>query len=469
MSTAVPISDQQQTTSSSAYDETDKEKHQTHPALVETEEEMHAKAAAQAQQHHRGSIEAPHFMKHKPLHETDGDMKKEEDDGDEEEVPNTEYETLHKKSFAVLGGAMMVLLGFGEGIAMHASGVTSPLSIRGQMVFRVWVVLKMFLSAVASSMVFQSIYSLHHPKTFDKTRFYRNSTAGLLRVCLGCAVLGVGMCLAGSGPTMAPPQLGAGVKYAWATILGMCLGGAAYSILEQHSMRCERRWHFFSPICELQPRKGKDGGPPLPLAVDDYLKVPYALLAFPCGVFLLGVCVIIEYYVGTHDDDGDILAKEMGRRPPLHPTVAGIIIGVNQLPIRLLTGDGQGGSSAVMLMLAVVTRKLVAARHSPLTAADTYQFWFVYVGSTLGAFAALFLIPGFTTDSMMPGYDWPYCIIGGFLMLFGARIANGCTCGNGISGVSELSWHSMIGAGCIFGAAIATGFILDASGAEMKL
>lgn len=50
--------------------------------------------------------------------------------------------------------------------------------------------------------------------------------------------------------------------------------------------------------------------------------------------------------------------------------------------------------------------------------------------------------------------------IGGFCLLFGARMARGCTSGNGISGLSLLSTVGLICCCGMFGAAIPTAMIL---------
>lgn len=50
--------------------------------------------------------------------------------------------------------------------------------------------------------------------------------------------------------------------------------------------------------------------------------------------------------------------------------------------------------------------------------------------------------------------------IGGFCLLFGARMARGCTSGNGISGLSLLSTVGLICSCGMFGGAIATAMIL---------
>ncbi len=43
---------------------------------------------------------------------------------------------------------------------------------------------------------------------------------------------------------------------------------------------------------------------------------------------------------------------------------------------------------------------------------------------------------------------------GGFLVILGARLADGCTSGHGITGMGHLALRSMIAVGCMFGTAI---------------
>eukprot|EP00760_Papus_ankaliazontas_P034902 PhM_4_TR7542/c0_g1_i1/m.40450 len=364
----------------------------------------------------------------------------------------------------LMGGVMLVAFGFAEGIGMEASGLTSPIAIRGQMMFKLFVVLKLFIAAVGTSMIVQAVYALRSPDAFDGTRHYLKTTAGLTRVIVGTCLLGVGMGLAGSGPTLAPSQLGAGVKYAGVTICGMLLGGVLFSIFEQvASLRIDLscQWSGHTSITSSTPSSQQQNKQNV-VCLDKMFNIPYSAIAFPMGMGMLGAAIALEYAF-PYETDGAKL--RMGRVPPLHPTVAGIIVGLNQLPIRLISGTGQGGSTSVMQILATVSAGKLSSRHIIDNVEKSYQFLFVYVGTTLGSVAAGHLIPGF--DHTIDGYDWPFCLVGGVFMIFGARVANGCTCGNGISGTSELSWHSFVGAGCIFGAAIVTTFALSGAGAEM--
>lgn len=69
------------------------------------------------------------------------------------------------------------------------------------------------------------------------------------------------------------------------------------------------------------------------------------------------------------------------------------------------------------------------------------------VGLVLGAFIFQLLFPGFN----IPRHNYPIALLGtgGFLVGFGARMANGCVSGHGICGIARLSLRSII-ATCIF-------------------
>jgi hypothetical protein len=46
--------------------------------------------------------------------------------------------------------------------------------------------------------------------------------------------------------------------------------------------------------------------------------------------------------------------------------------------------------------------------------------------------------------------------LGGFIMVFGARIADGCTSGHGVSGIAQLAIGSFIAVTAMFAAGIVT-------------
>ena len=54
----------------------------------------------------------------------------------------------------------------------------------------------------------------------------------------------------------------------------------------------------------------------------------------------------------------------------------------------------------------------------------------------------------------------PMAFAGGFIMVLGARIADGCTTGHGISGVAQLAVGSMVAVAAMFAGAIATALVM---------
>ena len=56
--------------------------------------------------------------------------------------------------------------------------------------------------------------------------------------------------------------------------------------------------------------------------------------------------------------------------------------------------------------------------------------------------------------------------IGGFLMLFGSRLAGGCTSGHGISGFTLANLSSFVAVPCMFAGGIVVAFAMDAGDAS---
>lgn len=95
----------------------------------------------------------------------------------------------------------------------------------------------------------------------------------------------------------------------------------------------------------------------------------------------------------------------------------------------------------------------------------TYEFFFV-LGIPLGALIAAMATSRFTTRVVPtewsqrfgsnPGHRLVWSFVGGFLLLFGARVGGGCTSGHMISGVSQLAVSSLVFSLALFVSAIVT-------------
>lgn len=125
-------------------------------------------------------------------------------------------------SAILVGLAMGAVFGF----ALEKSRVFEPGIIVGQMQLRSYIMLKVFLSAVATGLVV--LAALHgfgvvklHPKA---TIFGADIVGGL--------ILGAGITLAGACPGTVLAQIGAGYRDAWLTLIGGLAGALTFSYIE---------------------------------------------------------------------------------------------------------------------------------------------------------------------------------------------------------------------------------------------
>ena len=333
----------------------------------------------------------------------------------------------------VLHAAAMIAFGSIEGYCFALSGLAQPSSFRMQMVFSKNILLKVFVAAVGSSMLFQAIFAAVASKQFHDTRNYKHQSAGFGRVMAGCLILGSGMAIAGTGPTMMPSQVGANVSNALYLVLGALAGGVAFSALEELG---------FAAI-HFSHRKEK-------LVLEEVTGGKYEVIAFVGGVAMLAA----DYYfsVKIWPDSFDALPGQF-----IPPIVAGIAVGAAQVPLRLMNGGGQGGSRAIMNIIAGVTRGKLSGRFAIKNIKQAGQILYVWGGTLLGAYVASRMY-NLTAPT---GYSPLMSFLGSALAIFGSRLAGGCACGHGVTGFSELGLESMAGAACIFAGGIATMFITN--------
>lgn len=150
------------------------------------------------------------------------------------------------------------------------------------------------------------------------------------------------------------------------------------------------------------------------------------------------------------------------------PITAGIIVGCLQLPMLLFAHRAIGASSSFIAVsanaIAAVAPDVVKNTKALADAKDGASNWLqpVYVSAAaLGSYLAARLS---NTVGVPSGLSLSHtsAALGGFLLLFGARVANGCTSGHGISGFSLLGLRSISATAAMFGGAIATAVVLRA-------
>lgn len=148
------------------------------------------------------------------------------------------------------------------------------------------------------------------------------------------------------------------------------------------------------------------------------------------------------------------------------PYVAGVIIGLLQIPTFLLMDTALGASSSFVTigahLAALVDPGVAQIKYFASHMAGAKNWWqvAVVVGIAIGAFLSMQLsgarraaISGVwarATGATSLAGRAPVAFFAGFLMLLGARIAGGCTSGHGISGMAQLSVGSTVAVAAMF-------------------
>lgn len=309
------------------------------------------------------------------------------------------------------------------GSALTASGVYAPSVIVSQMGLSNFHMLKSFLAASACSALIvvganRSGYArLAHRKDSSYGWFMRydaNVVGGLLQ--------GIGMTLTGACPGTVLVQMALGIKSAWNVAVGGVLGGIAFAkagdaLKRPQNSATDKENHT------VQEKTG---------------------LSTPSVVFIYEALCILMITAANH------LAPTQNHW--LDPIIGGLLIGLAQATSVLFTRNTLGVSSA-------------------------YQdigkyFWSILEGKTGPGLSNIVFASGVIAGSKIisqyvpispdngPAISTPAAVAGGFAMIFGARLAGGCTSGHGISGMSTMSFSSFITVASMFGGGIAAAFLI---------
>jgi uncharacterized membrane protein YedE/YeeE len=155
------------------------------------------------------------------------------------------------------------------------------------------------------------------------------------------------------------------------------------------------------------------------------------------------------------------------------PYVAGIVIGLLQIPAFLMIETALGASSSYVTVGDAIASWFdpslrgidYVSKHLAWNAKNLWQVAMV-AGIAAGAFLSMkmsgarrpAISPIWTRalGSSSPALRYAVAFGAGFLMLFGARIADGCTSGHGLSGMAQLSIGSTIAVAAMFAGGIVT-------------
>ena len=371
------------------------------------------------------------------------------DSAGETDMPSQKSRSSTCKLLAKI--VVSVLVGVVFGYVSEKGRVFEPRSIRHQMVFKKMIMLKMFISALATGMFGLSLMAMipsTHRKFIQTCNKYYNDLCdkGVVSSILGGTLLGIGITLAGSCPTIVFVQVGASVQSVGYTFVGALAGALLYSV--------------------LKPITAKISKPVIDESSNPWISSPYFIMALPlAAMFGIVVCsfeLLVPWTKDVKIKDNDVALWEMKAWPPY---LCGVTVGALQVPLLLVLGETLGGSISFTVMVAQL---LIGPLKnlSPFIAKHRWGFqnwWqiFYVCGIMYGAYLSS-SASGYI--GRVKGVPPTYAFIGGCLMILGTRIAGGCTSGHGLSGMSFLSILSVITTACMFGAAIATGIAMKAMG-----
>lgn len=159
------------------------------------------------------------------------------------------------------------------------------------------------------------------------------------------------------------------------------------------------------------------------------------------------------------------------------PYVAGILIGLLQIPAFLIIETALGASSSYVTVGGLIASWIdpsilridYVAKHVAASAKNWWQVAFVVsiaVGALLSAklsgAARQSISPIWSRalGSSSPGRRYLVAFAAGFVMLLGARVADGCTSGHGLSGMAQLAVGSTVAVAAMFAGGVAAAFLV---------
>ncbi|KIW89302.1 uncharacterized protein Z519_10155 [Cladophialophora bantiana CBS 173.52] len=321
------------------------------------------------------------------------------------------------------------------GSALTLSSVASPRTIKDQFRLADFHMLLTFLTASASSAIVIALHnSRQHATNNKKLSVKPGSTFGWFGRydgnVIGGALLGVGMALTGACPGTMLVQAAAEVGRSRLLIFGGLVAGIAFVKWKEGRISQST----------TTPPSGKNSST---LMEATGWSTKATVLTYE--VAMLAIIALVTLYTPR------------GHHYLLHPVTGGLLIGLGQASSVALTKKPVGVSSAYedfgKLFWWLAEGKATPGLESIVFVA----------GLVAGARLTMHLVPA-TLEALAVSSAGDVsllsALVGGFAVIFGARLAGGCTSGHGISGMSAMGLSSFVTVASMFGSAIATALLV---------
>jgi len=355
-----------------------------------------------------------------------------------------------------------IFMGLLFGFAIGTGQVFQPQIIVEQMLMWKFIMLKMFLSAVATGLLVLTVINLFNSSSLNAKfahvrRKKVEGTRGAVAAVVSSAMLGCGMAVCGGCPGTIWVQLGSGlVPSGLYTLLGMFVASFIWTFVK-NPIENSRFFTIARPSMDHSHH------------LDTLVGFSYGVVAVGMALMIVVVVVLLEVFFPYTKELSFMI--QTPKIPVLGevawpPYVSGIIVGLLQLPAILALCTTIGSSSGVSvftsMLLYPITRDKNDFVNSRLKDRLNYFQPIYLISATLGGLLAALSSETVHTNE---GLSFTLSFIGGFLIMFGSMMGGGCTSGHGISGMHVLSTMSMLSTGAMFGGGIVTAYILYYSGA----
>lgn len=307
---------------------------------------------------------------------------------------------------------------FGAGLTV--SGVASPQVIRDQFRMTDFHMLVTFLTASASSAAIIAAYNArsnkHLPSKSSSSLDWIGKYDGNI---IGGAMVGLGMSLTGACPGTVLVQATAGVGKSRLLTCSALVAGVSFMKMKQsnllrHSTSNQSKHTVMSAT----------------------------------GWSVSKTILIYEAVMVTTMAMALVFASRSTM--PVHPVIGGLLIGLGQMSSVLLAKKPVGLSSAYEDVGKIACDALDGRKTNSVP--DSIVF---AAGLIAGAGLMMSSVP--STLEVLIGGEQPSLLstlVGGFVLVFGARMAGGCTSGHGISGMAGMGLSSFITVASMFGTGI---------------
>lgn len=261
-------------------------------------------------------------------------------------------------------------------------------------------------------------------------------------------MLGLGMALTGSCPGTVLVQVGMGLRSGYLVLAGSLIGGILFSGYS-HLLKCSTA--STSSVTKQKVEDVKQEIKPK-ATLHERLNTSELVSAVTFWAAMIGMATAAKTYIPS---------------PPtglINPIIGGVLMASSQLTSLLITKNALGVSSAYstvgsLLWKAESTLATKCGCTKPSEVAESKKPWPaltpVWFASGIALGSYLFWTLTGTTAASIPTVGGEVtdmkALIGGFLLVFGARVAGGCTSGHGISGMATLSVASFISVAAMFG------------------